>query len=78
MNYVAGKILMTTLDGNVIGLDANTGEINWQYHLGPGHLLASPATDDERVYIGNMSGRVVALPAKLEAVNATQPAAQAR
>ncbi len=30
VNYVAGKILMTTLDGQVIALDANTGQEVWK------------------------------------------------
>jgi len=30
VNYVAGKILMTTLDGQVIALDANSGQEVWK------------------------------------------------
>jgi len=30
VNFVQGKILMTTLDGQVIGLDANTGKELWK------------------------------------------------
>jgi hypothetical protein len=44
----------------------------WQYRLAPGHLLASPATDEKNVYIGTMSGQIVALPANAPAVAQTK------
>jgi outer membrane protein assembly factor BamB len=50
------------VNGTLNAINMQSGKLDYQYSLGPGHLLASPAADEEKVYIGNMSGKVVALP----------------
>jgi outer membrane protein assembly factor BamB len=57
-----GAVFVGSVDGTFSALRAADGASLWQYRLGPGHVLASPATDAERVYIGSLSGRVTALP----------------
>lgn len=57
-----GKVFVGSVDGTFSALRAGDGKLAWQYRLGPGHLLASPATDAVRVYIASMSGKVFALP----------------
>jgi outer membrane protein assembly factor BamB len=55
-------IFVGSVDGTFNAIDADTGKIAWQYRLGTGHLLDSPATDDHAVYISSLSGKVTALP----------------
>jgi len=62
--FGGGNIFIGSVDGTFNAINADTGELDWQYRLGPGHLLDSPATDDRAVYISSMSGRVTALPFK--------------
>lgn len=57
-----GKIFIGCVDGTFNALNAADGKIAWQYRLGPGHVLASPTTDEQNVYISSMSGKVAALP----------------
>ncbi len=59
-----GYVYIGSVSGVLSAFDAGTGRRVWQYRLGTGHLLGSPVADDERVYMGSMSGKVVALPAK--------------
>ena len=61
-NASGGNVFIGCVDGVFSALNANSGEIIWQYSLGPGHLLATAAADDNHVYIGSMSGKVVSLP----------------
>lgn len=56
------SIFVGSVDGTFSCLRARDGYILWQYRLAPGHLFASPATDNERVYIGSLNGEVVAFP----------------
>ena len=70
--FGGGNVFIGSVDGTFSALRASDGALQWQYRLGPGHLLASPATDEQRVYISSMSGRVTALPL------AAPPAAAAR
>jgi outer membrane protein assembly factor BamB len=58
--------------GEFNAIDAQSGKLVWKYHLAPGHLLASPATDERNVYIGTMSGQILALPANAPAVAQTR------
>ncbi len=55
-------VFIGNVNGTLNALRAADGKIAWQYRLGPGHLLGSPAADAERVYMGSMSGEVVAVP----------------
>ena len=50
------------MDGTFSAIRASDGLIEYQYRLGPGHVLASPAADEKLVYISSMSGKVTALP----------------
>jgi outer membrane protein assembly factor BamB len=61
-------VFVGCVNGQFNAIDATTGKIAWKYHLAPGHLLASPATDERNVYIGSMSGQILALPANAPAV----------
>jgi len=62
--YGGGNVFIGCVNGTFNAIDAGSGKLQWQYRLGPGHLLDSPAADDERVYISSMSGKVTALPTK--------------
>jgi outer membrane protein assembly factor BamB len=62
--FGGGNVFIGCVDGTFSAIDANTGKIQWQYRLGPGHVLDSPAADDKQVYISSMSGKVTALPVK--------------
>jgi outer membrane protein assembly factor BamB len=62
--YGAGQVYIGSVAGIVSAFDAATGQRVWQYRMGSGHLLGSPVADEERVYMGSMSGKVIALPAK--------------
>jgi hypothetical protein len=66
-----GNVFIGNVNGTLNAINAASGKIEYQYRLGPGHLLGSPIADDEKVYVGNMTGKIVALP-----VHATQPTAQ--
>jgi len=68
-----GAVSIACVNGTLTNLDAQSGKIVWQYRLGPGHLLGSPVADDEKVYMGSMSGKVVALP-----IHASLPTASGR
>jgi outer membrane protein assembly factor BamB len=57
-------VFIGNVDGTLNCLKAADGKIAWRYRLGPGHLLGSPAADAENVYMGSMSGLVVAIPIK--------------
>ena len=66
--FAGGNVFIGCVSGQFNAIDAATGKIVWKYRLAPGHLLASPATDEKNVYIGTMSGQIVALPATVQAV----------
>ncbi len=57
-----GALCVGDVNGVFSAIRADDGKMLWQYQLAPGHLLASPATDTERVYIASQNGLVVALP----------------
>jgi outer membrane protein assembly factor BamB len=56
-----GNIYIGSVNG-VLSSIRSDGKLQWQSRLAPGHLLASPATDENRVYIGSMNGDVSAFP----------------
>ncbi|MBV9864182.1 MAG: PQQ-binding-like beta-propeller repeat protein [Abitibacteriaceae bacterium] len=60
--YGAGNVYVGSVDGTFSAIRISDGAMQWQYRLGPGHVLDSPATDNDHVYIGSMSGKVTALP----------------
>jgi glucose dehydrogenase len=62
--YGAGNVFIPTVSGVMCAFDAHSGKRVWQYRLPPGHVLASPVADPERVYIGSLSGKVTALPVR--------------
>jgi outer membrane protein assembly factor BamB len=57
-----GAVYVGSVNGTFSSLRASDGKLLWQYRLAPGHLLASPATDEKRVFIASQNGSVVALP----------------
>ncbi len=57
-----GAVYVGNVNGTFSAIRARDGQILWQYRLAPGHLLASPATDEARVYIASQNGYVVAFP----------------
>jgi outer membrane protein assembly factor BamB len=57
-----GNVFIGCVSGVLSAINAESGKIEWQYRLGPGHLLGSPVADEKNVYMGSMSGKVVALP----------------
>jgi outer membrane protein assembly factor BamB len=72
--FGGGNVFIGNVGGVLNSIDANTGKIEWQYRLGPGHLLGSPVADDKLVYMGSMSGKVVALPVHASNAHATTTA----
>ena len=59
-----GNVFIGNVNGTLNSINAADGKIEWQYRMGPGHLLGSPAADAEKVYMGSMSGKVIAMPIK--------------
>lgn len=57
-------LFLSCVNGTFSAISAVEGKIVWQSHLPPGHVLASPTTDEARAYIASMSGRVTAFPVK--------------
>lgn len=60
---VNGTVFVGCVNGIFSAIRQSDGALLWQYRLGPGHLLASPVTDDSRVFIANMDGTVAAFAA---------------
>lgn len=60
--YGGGNVYIGCVEGIFNAINAVDGKMMWQYRLGPGHVLASPATDEQHVFISSMSGKVTALP----------------
>jgi outer membrane protein assembly factor BamB len=58
----AGHVFIGNVNGTLNALNASDGKIAWQYRMAPGHLLGSPAADERNVYMGSMSGQVIAVP----------------
>jgi len=56
-------IFVGSVNGTFSALKTD-GSLQWQYRLDAGHVLCSPAADDQRVYIGGMNGTVYAFPAR--------------
>jgi outer membrane protein assembly factor BamB len=56
-----GSLFVTSVNGVVSSVDPSTGATRWRYRLGPGHALATPAADSQRVYLSSQSGKVTAL-----------------
>ena len=69
-----GNVFIGNVNGTLNAISADAGKLIYQYRLGPGHLLGSPAADGEKVYIGNMNGALMALPVR--PTPSTQPTAQ--
>jgi outer membrane protein assembly factor BamB len=62
--FGGGNVFIGNVNGTLNAINAADGKIAWQYRMAPGHLLGSPAADAEKVYMGSMSGQVVAMPIK--------------
>jgi len=59
-----GHLYIGSVNGTLNCLDEQTGKLQYQYRLGPGHVFATPTADDQRVYIGSLSGQVTAFPTR--------------
>ncbi len=70
--FGGGNLFVGCVDGTFSAVRIADGKVAWQYRLAPGHLLASPATDEQRVYIGSMSGEVSAFPLNLVPASGTR------
>ncbi len=57
-----GIVFAGGVNGALVGIRARDGKILWQYRLPLGHLLASPATDTDHVFIGSLNGTAAAFP----------------
>jgi outer membrane protein assembly factor BamB len=66
-------VFIGNVNGTLNCLRAADGQIAWQYRMAPGHLLGSPAADDTHVYMGSMSGEVIAVPIRATAQVAGEP-----
>jgi outer membrane protein assembly factor BamB len=60
--FGGGNVFIGNVDGTLNALRAADGKVQWKYRMAPGHLLGSPAADAGRVYMGSMSGQVIAVP----------------
>jgi PQQ-dependent dehydrogenase (methanol/ethanol family) len=60
--YVAGKIIMNTLDAHTIALNADTGEELWRVQLGDINngetITMAPFVAKDKVYVGNSGGEL--------------------
>lgn len=56
------NVFIGCVNGIFSAINAESGKIDYQYRMGPGHLLGSPIADEQSVYMGSMSGQVIALP----------------
>ena len=63
---VGGKVYVGSLDGNLYCLDANSGAVLWEFQTG-GQILATPAVDDNAVYICSCTQPVNGTVYKLDA-----------
>jgi outer membrane protein assembly factor BamB len=62
---IGNTVLLPTWNGTLYALDAVSGDRLWQYDTG-GALRAQPAHDEDRIYIGNSAGKLLALNLKGE------------
>ncbi len=60
--FGGGNVFIANVNGTINSINADSGKIEWQYRMPPGHLLGSPVADDDRVYMGSMNGLMIALP----------------
>jgi outer membrane protein assembly factor BamB len=60
--FGGGRVFIGCVNGVLNCINAGDGRIDWQYRVGPGHFLGSPAADDQHVYAATMAGNVIALP----------------
>jgi len=56
----SGKVFVGTEMGNMYALNAQTGDVEWVYHVGA-PILASTAAYDNKVFFGAMDGAIYAL-----------------
>ncbi len=58
------RLFIGCVNGVLNCIKADDGKLLWQYRLGEGHFLGSPAADDKNVFAATMAGDVVCLPIK--------------
>lgn len=71
-----GNLFVGCVNGTFSALRAEDGKLAWQYRLAPGHLLASPVTDEQRVFIGSLNGDVLAFPHSIPPLTESLPSEQ--
>lgn len=57
-----GNVYIGSVNGIFSAIKATDGTMQWQSQLAPGHVLASPVTNETHVFIGSMNGDVTAFP----------------
>ena len=57
-----GRVYVGTMDGDIVCMSANTGNVIWNYTTG-GAIESSPAVHDGYVYVGSDDGRLYRLTA---------------
>lgn len=57
-----GNVYIGCVNGIFSAVRAGDGALQWQTQLAPGHVLASPITNETHVFIGSMNGDVSAFP----------------
>jgi outer membrane protein assembly factor BamB len=55
-------VFIGNVNGTLNAIEAKTGKLNWQYRLGGGHFLSTPAAADSHVLVGTMRGIVRVFP----------------
>jgi outer membrane protein assembly factor BamB len=60
-------VFVGCVSGQFNAIDAATGKIVWKYRLGAGPPARLARDGRQNVYIGSMSGQILALPANVKA-----------
>lgn len=60
---ISNKICFSTSDGKVYALDAATGDKKWEFQIDD-KVWATPASDDDTVYVGSFNNKLYALDAE--------------
>ncbi len=58
------EVYVATLEGEILRLNYETGDVVWRYHDDEevlGAFYGTPAVDDQRVYVGSYDGKLYAL-----------------
>lgn len=67
-SYAAGRLFVGTVEGDIWGLRAATGETLWKREV-TGGIYPAPATDSRRLYTGGWGGHYLALEQETGAID---------